>query len=182
IDRAVAGRVNAIRAGRESALLREIDYLRSKYALKGASTPGIPEIVILRQSGRLAIPVLTRTRGGGNDIIFNLPLSAANGDGGWTPSDQQQLQAIINIVYPELKNVYGAPSWSGTVTVKNGDNMAPIMSDRNALWGGTYNVSTKEIIFAQYNHVNDKTLNLTQMMAIAFRGPASISYDAWERG
>src|SRR5204862_506716 len=48
--------------------------------------------------------------------------------------------------------------------------------------GGIWNASTNEIIFAQYNAAQTKVLNLTQMMALAFRGPNAISYDAWERG
>ena len=48
--------------------------------------------------------------------------------------------------------------------------------------GGIYNVSQSQILFAQYNSIQSKILNLTQMMALAFHGPASISYDAWERG
>src|SRR5205807_2673241 len=94
-------------------------------------SPGIPDIVIVRENGRLALPKTNRTRAGGpNDITFTFP--AAGTTGSWTPERQQVLQTIINIVYPELKNVYGQPSWTGTVTILNGDNMSPIISDRNA--------------------------------------------------
>ena len=177
----VIARVAQARRLRQSAVAREIALLQRAGALKPSSTPGIPDVVILRQNGRLALPIQKPHRGP-NDITFVLPLSSQAGDGGWTAAQQQDLQQIINIVYPELKNVYGNPSWSGQVTIVDGDNLTPVLADRPALSGGIYNVSTQQIIFAQYNSAQTRVLNLTQMMALAFRGASAIAYDAWEIG
>jgi len=181
VDRAVASRVNAVRRLRESALLREIEFLRRSGVLRRQEAGlGVPDIVILRQEGRLVLPAARTRSHDANNLSFAFP--AAGAPGSWTAAQQAELQTIIDIVYPELKNVYGAPSWSGTVTILNGDALTPIISDRNALSGGAYDVTRREILFAQFNSIQTKVLSLTQMMAIAFRGPASISYDAWERG
>ena len=57
VSSAVAARVNAVRRSREAALLREIDFLRQKGLLKGRFGPGIPDIVMVRQGGRLALQI-----------------------------------------------------------------------------------------------------------------------------
>ena len=179
VDRAVAARVTASRKARESILQREMDAVR-RFGIN-RFTPGIPDIVMLRQNGRLAIPAAPKTRGhDANDLTFQFVPEGQ--PGGWTLAQRQELQSIINVVYPALKNVYGAPSWSGTVTIVNGDTTATIIPDRPALSGGIWNASTSEITFAQYNAAQTKVLNLTQMLALAFRGPNAISYDALERG
>jgi hypothetical protein len=179
VRQAVAAQVNAARQARDRVLSKEIEYMRRVY--KRELTPAIPDIVIIRQAGRLALPPIGRTRAD-NELTFNVPLSTAVNDGGWTTTQQSDLVGIINLVYPTLKSVYGSPSWSGTVKVTNGDNLPTSISDRYAFSGGIYNVSTGEIIFRKFQSTQSTILALTQMMAIAFHGPASISYDAWERG
>jgi len=177
---AVAARVNRVRQARESVVRRQIEFLRQTGRLRGAASPGIPDLVIVREKGRLVIPAGKTRAHDGNELTFVFP--AAGETGAWPVAEQNALQTIINIVYDELKQVYGPPAWSGTVKIIDGDAITPIISDRNALSGGVFNLSTNEIIFAEYNAVQTKVLSLTQMMALAFRGPASISYDAWERG
>jgi hypothetical protein len=182
VTRAVADRVNASRRGHTAGLLRELEVLRRTFKWKGELNPGIPEIVSVRQNGRLVIPEMKKTRGPGDELQFEFPLTAAAGDGGWTAAQRAELQTIRDIMYPTLKTIYGNPSWTGTVQVVNADNTTAGISDPNAIWGGVYDVANQRIHFAQYNSAQSKVLNLTQMMAIAFHGPAAISYDAWERG
>ncbi len=183
VQAAIAAKVNSARASRQSGLLRELDTLRRMFHWKGNVSPGIPDIVMVREKGRVALPVSRAvTRAGGGDLVFNFPISAAANDGGWTQAQAQELAGFRDKIYPVLKNIYGAPSWSGTVTVIDADNQASILSDPNTLSGGVYDITNSRILFAQYNSTQSKVLNLTQMMAIAFHGPASISYDAWERG
>jgi hypothetical protein len=184
IDKAIAAKVNGARLARRSTLMREISILRQTFHLKGEIAPGIADIVYVRQNGKLILPQskgLGRAEGP-NDIDFVFPITAAASDGGWTQAQHDELVAVKNIMYVALKTVYGDPSWSGTVTVINGDNTTSIPSDPNVISGGIYDISNKKIIFAQYNSIQSKVLNLTQMMAIAFHGPDAISYDAWERG
>lgn len=183
VRRAVANRLAAVRRDRDRALKQQLAFLQKFMRWSPELTLGYGDVVIVRQNGRLALPA-TRTRGrAGNDLTFTFPTPVDTaGNGSWTLAQQNELQAIINIVYPALKEVYGEPSWSGVVKVVNGDNLQSIIGDPDALSGGVYNVSTREITFAVYNAPQSRVLNLTQMMALAFRGTASISYDVWERG
>lgn len=177
---AVADALRVERQRRNPGVLTYLTALRQLRLLPEGSSPGIPDVVVLRQGGRLVLPASSRSRNSGNELTFVFP--AQGQPGAWTPAWEADLRAIINSVYPELKRIYGEPSWSGTVRILNGDNMTPIISDPNALSGGVYNVSTAEIIFQQNLSAQSGVLNLTQMLALAFRGPALISYDAWERG
>lgn len=185
VREAVASAVRSERAHRDPGVVAYLAAWRRMNGMGAAGSPGIPDIVMLRRSGKLVVPSDSGGSGrapsrGANELTFAFP--AAGAAGSWTAQWETDLRNIINVVYPELKNVYGSPSWSGTVTILNGDNMSPIISDPNALSGGVYNVSTGEITFQQNLSAQSAVLNLTQMLAIAFRGPAVISYDAWERG
>lgn len=183
VRQAVAHRLAAVRRDRNRALQQQLAFLQKFMRWSPDLTLGYGDVVIVRQNGRLALPT-PRTRGrAGNNLTFTFPTPVDTaGNGSWTPAQQNELQAIINIVYPVLKEVYGEPSWSGEVKVVNGDNLPSIIGDPDALSGGVYNASTHEITFAVYNAPQSRVLNLTQMMALAFRGSASISYDVWERG
>lgn len=184
VQAAIAAKVNAARRARAAGVQTELDALRRVLRWRGPLTPGIPDIVMVREKGRLLQPTtraVTRGRAG-NDLVFNFPATAAPNDGGWTTAQAQELAGFRDKIYPVLKTIYGDPSWSGTVTVIDADNQASIQSDPNALSGGVYDVANAKIFFAQYNSTQSKVLNLIQMMAIAFHGADSISYDAWERG
>ncbi len=178
--KAIANRVATTRRAWEPTVQRQLDQLRRAH-YRGPLSPGIPEVVVLRQNGKLVLPRQKLTRS--NDLTFAfVPQGQAYS---FTPTQQQELQNIINTVYPELKQVYGDPSWSGTVTILNADNPpsgSPVLADLPAISGGLYNVSNQTISFAVYNSGQTRVLNLTQMMAMAFRGPGLIGFDAWERG
>jgi len=163
---------------RAAGLQRPMDHWRRLGILKPGQSPCIPDIVFIREKGRLVVPVRS-TRANG-EIVFTFP--GAQEPGSWTPQQQAELQAILNVMYPLLKDIYGNPSWSGQVKIINGDNLQPPITDPNALSGGIYNASTNEILFRKFQNAQSTVFSLTQMMAMAFRGPASISYDAWERG
>ncbi|MBM3496534.1 MAG: hypothetical protein FJX72_19780, partial [Armatimonadetes bacterium] len=181
-DRAsVAAAVRAERARRDPGVARYVEHMRRTLGSDVRLTPGVPDIVVMSRAGALDIPVTNKTRVA-NELTFAfLPTGTP---GGWTAAWESDLSAILGVVYAEMKNVYGAPSWSGTVTIVNGDSLpaGQIISDPNALSGGVYNVSTGEITIPQNLSVQSCVLNLTQMVAIAFHGPALISYDPWERG
>jgi hypothetical protein len=178
---AVADAVRAVRARRDPGVTRFIAELRRTLRYDGPLTPGVPDIVVLRRDGKLVLPTVGRTRVP-NELTF--AFRPTNTSGGWTASWESDLRALIGVIYGELKNVYGPPAWSGTVTIINGDTLpaGEIISDPNALSGGVYNVSAGEITLPQNLSVQSAVLNLTQMLAIAFHGPALISYDPWERG
>ncbi len=179
VRRLTAQRVMAARRSRDGAVSRYMAALRKTSGYRGEMTPGIADIVMLKSSGRLVLPRKTRA----GDITFVFPATSSE-PGGWQPAFQQDLRTIIDIVYPELKSLYGDPAWTGTIKIINGDTLpaGQLISDPNALSGGVLNLSTNEITFAQYHSAQTTVLNLTQMLILAFRGPSSISYDAWERG
>src|SRR5579862_3824588 len=182
VNRAVAVAVNVARAKRASGLQNELNLMRRYLRWKKMPTVGVGDIVYLRQSGKLVMPPNRAQTRGPNTLTFNFPVSQAANDEGWTQAQAGQLTSIANILNAGLQQIYGAPAWNGTVKVMDGDNAANIVSDPNALAGGVYNVSTGTITIAQYNSLQSTVLNLCQMMAIAYHGPDSISYDAWERG
>ena len=179
VQRVAYTRAAQVRKQREAGLRRGLAALRMLYPNRRELNLGYGDIVVLREKGRLALSTGRAPGRNGNEITYTVPTS---GSGSWTIQQQSELQTLIGILYAALKEVYGPPSWTGTVTLLNGDNMSPIIGDPDALSGGIYNASTNEIIFAQYLSPQTRVLNLTQMLALSFRGPASISYDAWERG
>ncbi len=181
VHRAVAAKVNAVRQARESVLMREVQILKQHgYFKKRDPNPGFADIVVLRQNGRLVLPQ-PRTSRAGNELTLTFPAPGAPGS--WPAAQQTEYQNVWDTVYGTLRNnVWGAPSWNGAVKLVNGDNLTPIISDRNSLAGGVFNASTNEIIDSVHPSAQTRVLNLTQMMALAFRGPDAISYDVWERG
>lgn len=179
VGAALAKRVNAARAARDRSLKRHLDQLKRLGFGRGKGSLAIPDIVVMRQNGRLAVPTINRTRG--SDLTFVFPTT---GTGSWTPTQAADLQNIVGIVYNELKNVYGNPSRTASIQVLNGDNLpaGQLITNPNDFSGGVYDLSNDRIIFGRSENAQTNVFNLTQMMAIAFHGPASISYDAWERG
>ena len=179
IDSAIAARLNSVRKSRESELVRESALYQRLLHLKQPPMICMPDIVLLRKGGQIVLPAAKRVIGA-NDLTFTFP--AATESGAWPAAAQQSLVTFINIVYPELKRVYGSPSWSGSVKIINGDATTPIIADKAAISGGFYNASTAEITIRDYNLFQSVAMALTQNMAFAFHGPYTISYEAWERG
>ncbi len=179
---ALSQAVMRARSRRDPAVARHVELMRRSLRYDGPLTPGVPDIVVMRRAGALDLPRFSSGRASGHELTFAfLPTGTP---GGWTAAWETDLTALLNVLYAEMKNVYGDPAWSGTVKIINGDSLpaGQIISDPNALSGGVYNVSAGEITIPQNLSVQSAVLNLTQMLAIAFRGPAIISYDAWERG
>ncbi len=179
---AIAQAVMRARARRDPVVARHVELMRRSLGYDGPLTPGVPDIVVMRRAGELDMPRMARSRASGQELTFSfLPTGTP---GGWTAAWETDLTALLNVLYAEMKNVYGEPSWSGNVKIINGDSLpaGQIISDPNALSGGVYNVTLGEITIPQNLSVQSAVLNLTQMLAIAFRGPAIVSYDAWERG
>jgi hypothetical protein len=176
----VASQLQQIHRTQPNGMAAQLALLQKESRFKYPLTIGVPDIVLLRQGGKLVFPQNVTRAAGPNDITFVFPAQGANG--AWPLATQQNLQSLINAIYPQLKQVYGNPSWSGTITVMDGDKMTPAVSDRDALSGGVYNASSNQIIFAEYNTLQTAALSMTEMMAIAFHGPDMIAYDAWEKG
>src|SRR5436189_98490 len=75
----------------------------------------INDAVLIRHNGRLMLPNFRRTRDVGNNALtFTFP---TQGDGAWTATKAADLNALKDILYPELLAILGHPGWSGNVTV-----------------------------------------------------------------
>lgn len=181
VRRLVAQSVGSMRGVRDEAIMRQVELLRRGLRYRGVITPAYGDIVYTRSAGRLVRPVAVLGRAGA-ELSFTFP--AAGQPGAWPAGLQSSLASAIPVIYNEMKLVYGAPSWTGTLTILDGDTLpaGQIISDPYAVSGGILNLSTNEITLAQYNSNQSMLLSLTQMMAMAFRGSASSSFDAWERG
>ncbi len=176
----VANAVNRARRARAAGAAR---YLSAVYGgrLRGQRPfPGIPDVVFVRRNGKVLNPA-PLSRGGSG---FTLAFPATGTAGSWPAALQIDLQAAFGVIYPQLVAIYGEPSWSGTLTLIDGDSLpaGQIITDPNALSGGVYNASTGEVTLAQYNSAQSMLLSMTQMLALAFRGTHGAAFDAWERG
>ncbi len=179
---AVLKRVAQSRQARVRGAEAYLKWLRRAYPEARRITLGIPEVVMLRQPGRSVVLPAAKQGRGANEITLAFP--ATGQPGAWVTALQQDIQNTFDVLYSEMKTIYGAPSWSGTLTVLNGDNLYPSsnLSDPNVFWGGVFNASTHELYLAAYSHQQTLVLNMAQSLLLAFRGSSSISYDAWERG
>ncbi|MCX6361808.1 MAG: hypothetical protein NT029_18550 [Armatimonadetes bacterium] len=176
----VAETVNRARRARAAGAAR---YLSAVYGgrLRGQRPfPGIPDVVFVRQDGKVLSPAPSSR--GASGLTLSFPATGTSGS--WPAALQIDLQAAFGVIYPQLVAIYGEPSWSGTLTLIDGDSLpaGQIITDPNALSGGVYNASTGEVTLAQYNSAQSMLLSMTQMLALAFRGTHGVAYDAWERG
>lgn len=176
----VADTVNPARRARAAGAAR---YLSAVYGgRQRGQRPfvGIPDVVFVRRNGKVLSPAPSSRGGSGLTLAF----PATGAAGSWPAALQIDLQAAFGVIYPQLVAIYGQPSWSGTLTLVDGDSLpsGQIITDPNALSGGVYNASIGEVTLAQYNSAQSMLLSMTQMLALAFRGTHGVAYDAWERG
>ncbi len=176
----ILGQMQSRGIAQASALQREIAFLRKNRLIKPNQTFGMNGTVIVRHKGKLQIPTSKAiTRGAGDDLTFNI---ATTGQGAFAPADATELQSLINLLYPELRdNILGRPGWSGTVTVKNLD---PRLGHVDEVLGAllVINGNNVEIWFPTFNAYETKFLAMAQVIAQAFHAKQRIAYDAWEIG
>lgn len=167
-------------AGQGTAIQREIAFLRSRRLIKPNQTLALNETFIVRSKGRLQLPAPKAvTRGAGDELTFNIVTS---GEGAFSQADANDIQTLINLVYPELRdNILGRPGWSGTVSVKNLD---PRFGKVDEVLGAllVINGNNVEIWFPTFSAYETKFLAMAQTIAQAFHARAPLAYHAWEIG
>jgi len=163
----------------QSALQREIAYLRKNGKIRRDQNLVLSSAAIIRSNGRLALPKVQRTRAG-NDITFTFPTDA-NVNGHWSIALASKLSGLANTLYPELKAILGAPGWSGNVTVLDLD---PTFGKVDAPIGALLIINGTDISIdlPEFSNDQDFFLAMAQSMAQAFHGPNRIAFDAWELG
>ena len=181
VDVAVRSVWRAMASGGQQQLTRMV---RSG-VLKPRGIFPLSTVVIERRDGRLVLP--------GSDTTRAVGATLGNGEltfqfSGFTTSDQAYLQNFVNTVYPIIKNIYGAPATTSTVTILNaGDQDVGELKDVQRLAYGYYDVSTNTIHLPHFDaspgsNLDSMSAALLLNLIHAFHGPAVLQYDAWEQG
>lgn len=184
-------RVRSVLSGRwtrqAQSLRGQIAALRKSGYLKPQSVIPVSTVIYERSSGKLVTPAAqTRAAGGrafgGGALTFRFT--------GFPDADAAFLQSFVNLVYPRIVNLYGAPAITGEVEIVNsGESQSNDVSLLQALAFGAYNASTNQILVPRYSGSIGGPLNNERMLPAlllnlihAFHGPAVLQYDAWEQG
>ncbi|MCC7229751.1 MAG: hypothetical protein IT203_05105 [Fimbriimonadaceae bacterium] len=129
--------------------------------------------------GRLPAAGGATRSGSGLTLVFD-----ASGANAFDPAYKTLLQSIYSQAQPFMDAVFGLPSASGNVAVKNYD---ATMSDRNIVSGGYYVPNapgTPEIRFPFYG--NDRpevtAVNFIHCLLLAYIGQNQYGYDAFKEG
>jgi hypothetical protein len=190
VRQAAMAQYSASLATQSPAIKAEIAQMRQRHLIRPTQQFDFVQAAIVRTNGRLAIPVVPHTRGGGppdtNDITFFFPTS---GNGAWTVAKAAALTHLANdILKPELKlRILGPPLWrkaDGTNPIVNVLNNDPTLGKGDEVIGALVVVNgfNVEIEFPSFNDSQTEFLAMAQAMAQAFHGPYRIGYDAWEQG
>ncbi len=168
-------------AARNAALRQELTAMRLRGLIKPGESLDVSDTVLLRQNGKIVVPAGRKTRGPADELTFNI-VTGDGTNGTFTAADAADLQTLINLVYPELRDdILGRPGWSGTVTVRSLD---PTLGTINEPVGAVLMVtgSGVEIDFPSFQNYGFRFLAMAQVVAQAFHARQRIAYDAWETG
>ena len=161
------------------SIKQELAYLRKNRMIPQRGQFPLVNAAIARSGGRLALPKIDRTRAQG-DITFTFPTDPAI-TGSWSLQKASDLTKLVNLLYPELKQVLGTPLWTGNVTVLNLD---PKLNTNDEILGALLIINGNDVTIDFPNFREDQVtfLAMAQVMAQAFHGPLRTGYDAWEQG
>ncbi len=154
------------------AIAPTVQRLRAKKSLPGSMPFAVDTLVAQTASGKLVRTAATRS----TSLSFVVPTT---GTGAWTAEQAAFIKSVADQAVIELTTVCGAPLNGGTITILNDDAN---ISDRNAVAGGIYNVSTNQFLFPVYNSEVSVIANMTHLVAHAMRGADILAYDSWEEG
>ncbi len=155
-----------LRRGGGGEIMREWEALRRLKSFQRRLPPAFDRLVYLRERGKLLLPKATR-----GELTFRYE--------GWTSDEETKLRGFVQILYPQIKQVYGDPAWGGVVTIKKDTSL----SDLQVVLAGVYDVSTATIRM-EWGRAGDveTAYRLLHLMLHAFHGPHQIGFDAWEEG
>ncbi|MHB1459861.1 MAG: hypothetical protein ACYC1M_01070 [Armatimonadota bacterium] len=154
------------------AVAPTIARLRAKRMLPGTMPFAVDTLVAQLSSGKLVRTAATRS----TSLSFVVPTT---GTGAWTAEQAAFIKSVADQAVIELTSICGAPLNGGTITILNDDAN---ISDRNAVAGGIYNVSSGQFFFPVYNSEVSVIANMTHLVAHAMRGADILAYDSWEEG
>ncbi len=154
---------------------------RKLLARAGRYDPGIPfslpTTVRLTKNGR-TLPGPASNRDGALTLAFD-----SSGPRAFPPSYRQLLEDTFSRAKSHMDAVFGAPASGGTVFVRNFD---ADIGDRHAVTGGYYvhdnGASEREIRFPVYNASEAAAVNFVHCLLLAYLGPNSYAFDAFQEG
>lgn len=112
-------------------------------------------------------------------ITLSFDSSGANA---FSSGDQAFLQGVFDKAEPFLNALFGTPSWSGVVKVKNYD---ATMSDRDVVSGGYFVPNAPggpEIRFPVYSSQEVSMVNFLHCLLLAYMGDKQYGFDAFKEG
>ncbi|MFM7320978.1 MAG: FlgD immunoglobulin-like domain containing protein [Armatimonadota bacterium] len=147
----------------------------------------VSTVVLGRTDGRLQIPRRTVTRGfGGGTLTFafeNFKGASFLNDRNEAVPIEDAMRQLVDVVYPKLVALYGAPAWSGTVTIRAmGFLEEGLQTDIERLAFGAYDASAARIHLPLFRSIDSIAHALLLNLVHAFHGPLVFQYDAWEQG
>ena len=162
---------------------------RPRPAAKGKRAPltVVSTVVMGRTGGRLQIPKRNVTRGfGGGTLTFafeNFNGASFLNDRNEAVPIEDAMRQLVEVVYPKLEAIYGAPAWSGTVTIRAmGFLEDGQQTDIERLAFGAYDASAARIHLPLFRSIDSIAHALLLNLVHAFHGPLVFHYDAWEQG
>ena len=170
IDTSLGWRIRQRYGDAWSRVPRYAAFLKQRGRLGAAWQPKWDGTVLLRVGGRLYNPTsftrATRQFGGGT-ITFAYS--------GWTTTEQQQLSAYVNAIYPIITSIYGAPASTITVTIVRDPSLQNVL-------GGAYLPALNEIHLPPIQDFARDTYVLASLIVRAFHDDLYLAYDVWETG
>jgi hypothetical protein len=172
---------------RQAQSLRGSMTLLQKAGFIKPKTPvAISTVIVERSNGRL-VTVTPQTRATGGRAYGNGALTFRFT--GFSDADIVFLRPYVDLLYPRIVNLYGAPAETGEVEIVNaGDSKSSDVTDVQLISFGAYNASTRQILLPRYSN-DDGTLNRERVypalllnLLHSFHGAAVLQYDAWEQG
>ncbi|HOK53640.1 MAG TPA: hypothetical protein PKV43_04200, partial [Armatimonadota bacterium] len=168
---AALGRVSTRAIG--NPLSRQISKLKEAGLIRPDVDPEMYATVLIQSGGTFDIPGRASRAYGGGTITFTYT--------GWSASDEALLKSFVQIAYPIVVQVYGAPARSITVNVVNDTTQ----TEKDSLLGGVYITGSSvqpQIKLWRYNSNVSLERSFLHMMIHAFHDTAAFNYDAWEEG
>lgn len=138
----------------------------------------LPSVVRLTSGGKDLPPAGPSGRAGGLTLEFD-----SSGARTFPPVYQQLLVDTFTQCESTLNAVFGAPSVNGTVHVRSYD---ADIGDRHAVSGGYYvdnnGSGEREIRFPVYQNQEAAAVNFVHCLLLAYLGPKSYAFDAFQEG
>lgn len=138
----------------------------------------LPSTVVLTSNGQPLEPALSRLAVNSLTIAFD-----SSGSFVFPSAYQAELQSVFDTVVPTMNAVFGPPSTSGTVYVRNYD---ATIDDRDAVAGGYFVANNgsgqAEIRFPVYQNAEAAAVNFVHTLLLAYLGPDNYGWDAFQEG